>query len=402
MIDTSLDALVTTGYIAPSIAKEDGSLATVIYEDAKDVFLADSSWQNTDPDVQRHLTQLRQQGVQCVKWVSPSDLTISASSVCDTCLTNEGQIRMLGEPFETGVMIPPQHPNCLCTVEAVTLAQEDDGSLAALVQEYNQNHGADGKFSSTGDAHMVVAKDGTRSLGQAHPDYKGSSASSSGPRTSATHDLEEALQGTKTLEDAMHNPQLLFESDRARGDTFLNRIQSHQGFDGLPHVVSEADLQQLIANGHHEIFRGEKEVAYTDHFMHGSTFYAGALNSLGNGMCTAIGPDARTLASNYAGNTGAFVHMALSPNARIINLDAIRTISDASYAKYDTLLASATQRGDHAAIAKYTVLREISTDNGRLAASLGYDAIHATKRGIMTILNRSVVSVSSNILTNPK
>jgi hypothetical protein len=79
---------------------------------AKDTFYDDSSWQNTDETIQKRLQQYQDEGVTHLQWESYAD-------ACDVCQENHGEIRRLGEPFSTGVIMPRQHPDCTCTVKLI-------------------------------------------------------------------------------------------------------------------------------------------------------------------------------------------------------------------------------------------------------------------------------------------
>ncbi len=91
-------------------------------------------WQNTDKEIQQQLATLQAQGVTQVRWQT----TVGA---CDTCTINDQEVRPLGQPFLSGAILPPHHPNCVCTVVPV----HDDG-----LQRYNENHDARGRFATGG------------------------------------------------------------------------------------------------------------------------------------------------------------------------------------------------------------------------------------------------------------
>ena len=68
-------------------------IVRAVFDGAKDSFLADSSWQNTETSVRKQLKQMQARGVKQVKWVAPAD-------ACDVCMANDGHVRDLGKPFE--------------------------------------------------------------------------------------------------------------------------------------------------------------------------------------------------------------------------------------------------------------------------------------------------------------
>lgn len=44
--------------------------------------------------------------------------------------------------------------------------------------------------------------------------------------------------------------------DTSQGDWFLREIARTQGFDGLPHVVTKQEMDEYLASGEQELFRG--------------------------------------------------------------------------------------------------------------------------------------------------
>jgi SPP1 gp7 family putative phage head morphogenesis protein len=53
----------------------------------------------------------------------------NAVQPCDICAPNDGQVVTLGQPFESGDIQPPAHPNCRCALLPVILGMVDDPSL---------------------------------------------------------------------------------------------------------------------------------------------------------------------------------------------------------------------------------------------------------------------------------
>lgn len=58
-----------------------------------------------------YLQQMELAGFKYKKWITGLD-----EKVCKVCSGLNGQKRLLFEPFSTGVLYPPQHPNCRCTI----------------------------------------------------------------------------------------------------------------------------------------------------------------------------------------------------------------------------------------------------------------------------------------------
>jgi SPP1 gp7 family putative phage head morphogenesis protein len=53
----------------------------------------------------------------------------NAVEPCDICAPNDGEVVTLGQPFESGDIQPPAHPNCRCALLPVILGMVDDPSL---------------------------------------------------------------------------------------------------------------------------------------------------------------------------------------------------------------------------------------------------------------------------------
>lgn len=84
-----------------------------VFARAKSSDLADTgAWQQIDPDVRKAMMKLAQSGVVEVEW----SIKGGGRSPCDQCARNIGQKVTFGVPFATGAYLPPQHPNCECTL----------------------------------------------------------------------------------------------------------------------------------------------------------------------------------------------------------------------------------------------------------------------------------------------
>lgn len=211
-----------------------------------------------------------------------------------------------------------------------------------------------------------------------------------------------------------------------RGDLWLGRILREQGFDGRPRLGSTTDLDQAIADGGIELFRGvtgdritgETASTRAEQFRSGD-LYPG-VGRFGNG--TYASPD-RAVAAGYAnGDDAGMLRMVLRRDARTISITdllKLRAKSGATRAGRDlnereeVELSKLDPTDVDAAIAvrrKYDELRKglgprgrVASDLGRLAALLGYDAVvvptsyrgHGGSNGVdeYVILNRTALTV---------
>lgn len=193
----------------------------------------------------------------------------------------------------------------------------------------------------------------------------------------------------KVTSVARHRPV----SDRR--DTTLAAIGTRRGYDAPPQVATEADLDAAIGDGWTEMWRGVQDTADdTTAAEIAAGFRAGAYEpgsgNYGNGYYTSAG---RYVAEQYSGAVlwpvngrqwddngkyvgeyrggapGGMMRMAMSPDARVIDLTDLRAEIDAwreseeYYAIPDTPTAVAL------------------LDPGRYAAMRGYDAVLIRDRG---------------------
>jgi hypothetical protein len=90
----------------------------------------------------------------------------------------------------------------------------------------------------------------------------------------------------------------------------------------------------------------------------------------------------------YARLGGAVTRLALAPDARVADYDALRRERDRDQAKIDRMAATGTMSStDHAEWTK------ILKDEGRYAALRNYDAIAVPHRSYVILLNRNKVAM---------
>jgi len=210
----------------------------------------------------------------------------------------------------------------------------------------------------------------------------------------------------------------------ARGDAWMARIQRTQGFDGRPTVVSQQEMDRIVAAGEGtELFRGingtPEEVRLRQHQFRVGDFYAGNPGNYGSG--TYASPD-QSISLGYAhGRQTGVMRMALRRDARVIDYaDAVKlrpqtgivTESGAALARKRQEELAKVDPADLAAIteiieryedlaSRQSSRQRITADVGRLAALLGYDAIIGRTTGFTgmpptpeyVILNRSALYV---------
>lgn len=153
-----------------------------------------------------------------------------------------------------------------------------------------------------------------------------------------------------------------------RVDRRLRAISAEQsGFTDPPQVVSRADLDEAVAGGWVELFRGvmgslgRSAESIRENFRTGP--YHPGKGLYGNGFYTS---PRRHTADRYADSSG-MLRMALHPDARIIKL------SDLDARVRDWLRRRQDELGDKSMADDEAV--DILQDPGRFAAALGFDAV---------------------------
>lgn len=177
--------------------------------------------------------------------------------------------------------------------------------------------------------------------------------------------------------------------DTSQGDWFLREIARTQGFDGLPHVVTKQEMDEYLASGERELFRGLDSYGMkgrtgedlAEQFRSGELYIGRGLS--GHGIYAAYGTD-KFDAEGYMGASleGAMLRLTLKSNAKTISIDEL----DEMQSK-DEMVNSHTQ------------LRNL----GFYATFKGYDAIDIgasqDRPQYMLILNRTAVRVQAKSIT---
>jgi hypothetical protein len=178
---------------------------------------------------------------------------------------------------------------------------------------------------------------------------------------------------------------LLGTYDPNRGDNQLLAIWDRQGFSGKPKVVSETELDQAVAGGAKELWRGitgDSAKDQVEQYRSGETPFPG-LGIYGNGTYTTTHQD---IAEGYAKDRGkirigatdqpgAVMRVALPADARTIEYDQIVQQAKMSNQDLMDLSFEAMDAGDRDAAKQAAALTEARNDPGRFASLLGYDAI---------------------------
>ena len=233
-------------------------------------------------------------------------------------------------------------------------------------------------------------KGGAHSGNFAHAGRPGEVGGSSSQNPAATHnagDIVQARYDFLTDMPAYENGTIPEMDDGAYTgpEEGIQKIILHeQGFDGLPDVVSTKEMDQYKANGEMEVWRGldcngdrAKSAEAAEQFKTGELFVG--KGTYGAGTYGGSFGDALSFAG---GDRGSILRMTIKKGARVIEWkEAHRTIRNwANDLHVD-------------------INRPDMTDDGRWAASQGYDVMKIDATGYILILNRTAMRVDSHTYT---
>lgn len=186
---------------------------------------------------------------------------------------------------------------------------------------------------------------------------------------------------------------------RMVADPGLSAIAAEQGFDGPPRVVSREEMDQLVAGGSTEIFRGmdslgagtdsERAVSpeqMAEQLRSGDAYFGRGF--AGNGYYFGTGEMGRTDAELHAQDGGSFVRATLDRSARIASADEVSDRWRSFVAEHDI-----STRGSSAWDAERPPMDAVFGDKGRFAAATGIDAFWVTEGHELVVLNRTKLIV---------
>ena len=192
-------------------------------------------------------------------------------------------------------------------------------------------------------------------------------------------------------------------------DPMLAEIYRRQGFDGPPVVVTESDMDSLVARGEViEVWRGIERHQRDDGSWSSADelaeqyrtgpYFAGQ-GVRGNGTYTTT--DRHRAEVGYSEGGGSLLRIGIAADAHIVDWPEV----DAEAAAY-TSLSDDFRRGWHTGDENIDTLLDrvtsqqveawVLVDDGRYAASRGIDAIRLTRGGGQTyyiVLNRTATVV---------
>ena len=172
---------------------------------------------------------------------------------------------------------------------------------------------------------------------------------------------------------------------RRSRDPHLTAILEKQGFDGLPDVISKKEMDERVAAGELEMYRGMGRTRAWEHedtFVNGEFFVGTGM--YGNGVYTVYGSGAKQAAQSYGDHP---MRMTLKPGSKVITYDEALVLKNRlqSEVKVD-IFRDPNWRQQQS-------LGDLYGDVGRVAALEGYDAVDVVGQKYLVLLNRTAVRV---------
>jgi SPP1 gp7 family putative phage head morphogenesis protein len=280
------------------------------------------------------VNRYKEAGLEKMEW--------EVSSPCDKCARNANAVVPIGAPFPTGATQPPQHPHCRCVLLPVI---PDFDEIAATPTGTTLT-------PMPADAPMVEPTEVIARRGYVRakndPDYF---------TPERAYELEDGVPWKPDGENE-----------------YLKKVFDEQGYNGKPTVVSADEFQKAIDSGATPLFRGvagdtpEQVEEFVTQLLDGDKPYVGR-GMFGDGTYFT---DTESTAIKFSiedrtGKTinfGKTIDAALSPEARIIDLE------DVQRQFQNTGRMTPEQRDRY-----YQYPQDWYEDASMWAAANGYDAI---------------------------
>ena len=214
---------------------------------------------------------------------------------------------------------------------------------------------------------QAVGKD--REFEEKHPREEGGKFAHKSEQTETPVDVRREFQ--QAMRQA---PKFKQSSDKLK---VMAAILHSRGGDRAPHIESETQIQNRVANGERELWRGVEEPRYATMFKGGPLRLGTGI--MGSGVYIAFGKEGRQYASGYTGQgRGALLHMTLDKDAKVGDW---QTVANEMAREGKSLFNTPDGRC-------------FFSDVGLYGAAKGYDALISERLGMGLLLNRNKVRVA--------
>jgi len=319
---------------------------------------------------------------------------------CQICAPLNGEQVSLSESFPEGD--PPRHPNCRCNVK---LVDEIPTDIASMTDEQ-----LDTEIESL--------------ISPSEPKLPTSAPNVTGPPPARNLLPGSKPAGTRSIADRMPKVEKISvdEFDEKIADMATAQfqyfgpgrkegyvIQKATGYDALPAVGSAAEIDELVAQGWKQIYRGVEAKSDTpsadsmfEFFKTGDLFPGRGV--FGSGTYAA---ELKERAVAYAGGnesvdagSGAVWRMALSPDAKILKNTDVEDYYRNGSGPYKPTSLNEKYTSDTESVEFEFYFNNLVYDEGYAAMRMGYDAIEVyndfNEETYWVILNRGKVAVQES------
>lgn len=297
------------------------------------------------------------------QWITGSlGAATGRKQVCDICRGLADEIVPWDKEFSVGVSMPPAHPSCRCTSVLVPVSV---GELSDRVKSPADVQ--TGKLQATGDTQEILNRASKADISQLTTEGFDAFGHNGG-----------YIERQVKIESHEYNGVMQYSTEFYDTDSALNALTKALGIGDPPVIASSAEVDSALAQGGREIHRGFGNEVCLKSFL-GDAYESGCGIS-GSGFYTSTKGAASV--RNYVGTTNGPVRMVLKPDAKIINLEDLRALTE-------------QVRLEASDLAKI-----VSADPSRTAATAGYDAVFVDYKGkdFIVVLNRNALLVDSGTL----
>lgn len=284
------------------------------------------------------------------------------------------------------------HPHCFCFVTPESPDEDEflDNLVAGRYNGYLDQKLGRASTARTSDLPTTLAPTARSKTAKAPAKPKPVSQPKA-PKAPVLRPASQPLiKGKDRVGDLKRDWKELYGDPRVDSsyDMPLERMGKKQGFSNRPIVASTENLDQAIAKGWTEVFRGLRSrlgvtsFGLADEFRFGS--YQPGRGIYGNGFYTSV---RRKTGEAYADrfkpgdNSGTLLRMAIDPKAKVVEYERVqkemrawlKTQKNGGNLKDEDLRYIPTE-------ADVGVIRLINNDEGRFAAMKGYDVIRVVGR----------------------
>ncbi|AMM45078.1 hypothetical protein SP15_271 [Bacillus phage SP-15] len=202
------------------------------------------------------------------------------------------------------------------------------------------------------------------------------------------------FEDSKTYIEATKDPSNLLKRDPLIGDLFMRDVAKESGKGKLDTSAYSYSKMSGTKKAIY-VLKGYSDMEHATDATSGVFYYEQGPD--GTGFYVATGTHAKSMVRRRASSDGAAIEAYIKPEARIVNIENLKSDMEAERKKLGDLPSKV---GDLNAIREHQVLELILADPGRYALLKGYDAIKLKTDGYLItnpgclVVNPSLIPIS--------